>query len=65
MSYGDWLKTQSAERQDEVLGPTRGKLFREGGLTLDRFYNDRGLYLDLDQLRERDARAFEKAGIAA
>ncbi|MAD27141.1 MAG: hypothetical protein CMK75_03810 [Pseudomonadales bacterium] len=65
MSYGDWLKTQSAERQDEVLGPTRGKLFREGGLTLDRFYNDKGRYLDLDQLRERDARAFEKAGIAA
>ena len=48
-----------------MLGPTRGKLFREGGLSMDKFYNDKGRYLDLDELRERDARAFEKAGIAA
>ncbi|MEH6565569.1 MAG: hypothetical protein V7756_09630 [Halopseudomonas sp.] len=65
MSYGDWLKNQSAARQDEVLGPTRGKLFREGGLSMDKFYNDKGRYLDLDELKDRDARAFEKAGIAA
>ena len=65
VSYGDWLKNQSAARQDEVLGPTRGKLLRDGGLTMDKFYNNKGAYLDLDELRERDARAFEKAGIAA
>lgn len=64
-TYGEWLKRQSAARQDEVLGPTRGKLFRSGGLELDRFYNDKGKYLNLEQLRERDASAFEKAGIAA
>lgn len=64
-TYGQWLKGQSAARQDEVLGATRGKLFRSGGLELDRFYNDRGKYLTLDELRDRDARAFELAGIAA
>jgi hypothetical protein len=64
-TYGQWLKDQPAARQDEVLGPTRGKLFREGGLTMDRFYNQKGKFLTLDELQDRDARAFEKAGIAA
>lgn len=62
-SYGDWLKKQSAARQDQILGPERGKLMRAGGLTLDRFYSDKGVYLDLDQLRERDAAAFKRAGV--
>lgn len=63
MNYQQWLAKQSASRQDEVLGPTRGKLFRQGGLPMDRFYNDKGVFLDLPQLRERDARAFAKAGL--
>ncbi|MBT2326111.1 hypothetical protein J7E62_27665 [Variovorax paradoxus] len=62
-TFADWIKRQSAARQDEVLGPARGKLMRQGGLTLDRFYNDKGSYLSLDQLRERDAAAFSKAGL--
>jgi hypothetical protein len=63
VTYGDWLKKQSAARQDEVLGPARGKLFRNGGLELDRFYNDRGQALTLAQLRARDAEAFARAGL--
>src|SRR3546814_6812910 len=31
LTYYEWLKTQSAQFQDSVLGPTRGKLFRDGG----------------------------------
>lgn len=62
-SYGEWLKGQSAARQDQVLGPTRGKLLRDGGLTMDEFYNDKGRFLNLDQLRERDAASFAKAGL--
>lgn len=62
-TYNQWLAKQSASRQDEVLGPTRGKLFRQGGLPMDRFYNDKGVFLDLPQLRERDARAFARAGL--
>jgi len=30
MTYYEWLKTQPKEFQDDVLGKTRGKLFREG-----------------------------------
>jgi hypothetical protein len=63
MSYGEWLKTQPASVQDEALGPTRGKLFRDGGLTIDKFQNDKGLWLDIDQLRAKDAAAFKRAGV--
>lgn len=61
--YGQWLARQSAARQDAILGPKRGRLMREGGLKMDRFYNDRGRFLTLDELRQRDATAFERAGL--
>lgn len=63
LSYGEWLRRQSAETQDEVLGPTRGRLLREGKLTMDAFYNDKGRYLTLDELRARNAAAFARAGL--
>jgi hypothetical protein len=63
MSYGAWLKKQSAARQDDILGPSRGALLRKGGLEMERFYNDKGRYLSLDELRERDAAAFKRAGL--
>jgi SPP1 gp7 family putative phage head morphogenesis protein len=62
-TYADWLQKQSAARQDDILGPTRGKLMRDGGLTLDRFYNDKGRYLTLEELQQRDAEAFKRAGL--
>jgi hypothetical protein len=62
-TYAEWIKKQSAGRQDEILGATRGKLMRDGKLTLDRFYNERGKYLSLEELRKRDAAAFEAAGL--
>ncbi len=52
-NYAQWLTRQSAARQDEILGPERGKLLRQEKLKLDDFYNDRGKFLTLDQLRER------------
>jgi hypothetical protein len=62
-TYADWIKSQSAERQDDILGPARGKLLREGGLTLDRFADDRGKWISLDALRQRNAEAFRRAGL--
>lgn len=62
-TFADWIKKQSAARQDEILGPTRGKLMRDGKLPLDRFYNEKGRYLTLAQLRERDLAAFTAAGL--
>ncbi len=62
-TYADWLKGQSAERQDQVLGPTRGKLFRDGGLEIDAFSNDKGRMLTLEQMRQKSPDAFRRAGV--
>lgn len=56
------LREKSAEFQDDVLGPTRGKLFREG-MTLDRFVDESGKEYTLKQLREKDSALFKRAGI--
>lgn len=67
LSYYQWLKTLPAAFQDAALGPVRGKLFRDGGLTAERFA---ALQLDknfkpltLDQLKELEPLAFERAGM--
>lgn len=62
-TYAQWIKKQSAARQDDILGPTRGRLLRKGGLELEAFYSSRGEYLTLNEMRKRDAAAFEKAGV--
>lgn len=52
-TYAEWLYNQTAEKQDEVLGPTRGRMLREGKLKVSAFFNDKGKFLTLDQLREK------------
>jgi hypothetical protein len=63
VKYSDWLADQTTAFQDHVLGPTRGALFRDGGLELSRFINTRGDRLNLDQLRRLEPAAFRKAGL--
>ena len=63
MTYAEWFKKQSAARQDEILGPTRGKLYRTGDLELGDFSNNKGQLLTLDQLRQREPKAFRDAGV--
>jgi len=53
VTYQDWIKRQPAKFQDEVLGPTRARLFREGGVPLDKFVDASGKQYNLDQLRAR------------
>jgi SPP1 gp7 family putative phage head morphogenesis protein len=64
-TYQTWLKRQPNEFQDDVLGVTKGKLFRDGGLPLEKFVDRAGAELSLDELRIKEMSAFEKAGIAA
>ncbi|MFW0776128.1 MAG: minor capsid protein [Rickettsiales bacterium] len=56
--YYDWLKRQSAAYQDEVLGKTKGKIFRNAGLTTKEFKNlltNRfGQELTLDELKNKN-----------
>lgn len=63
MTYQDWLRKQSAARQDDILGKSKGLLFRKGELPLERFVDRNGKELTLVQLREKHAEAFRKAGL--
>lgn len=63
MSWAQWLARQPARVQDEALGPTRGRLFRQGGLKIERFDSPDGRPLTLAQLRIRHAEAFRRANI--
>lgn len=67
LTYYDWLKTQSAEFQNQALGPTRAKLLRNGGLTAERFaelnLGKNFEPLTLEQMRKLEPLAFEKAGL--
>ncbi len=65
VTYQQWLTRQTVGFQNEVLGPTRGVLFRNGGLTLDSFVDRSGNQYTLRQLYEREAAAFQAAGIPA
>jgi len=62
-TYQEWLKTQSREFQDDVLGTTRAKLFREGKLSLDKFVNRVGDEIPLRDLARREMAAFRAAGL--
>lgn len=54
ITYSGWLKGQSKEVQNEVLGVERAKLFRSGKITLDRFVDSNGQTYTLQQLKQKD-----------
>lgn len=64
-TYYEWLKDQPARYQDEVLGKTRAKLFRDGGMSVERFgalqLDKHFTPLTLEQMRALEPRAFKKA----
>ena len=51
ISFQDWLKGQDKTTQVDILGKTRAELFRSGKVTIDRFADDMGRVLTLDQLK--------------
>ena len=62
-SYSAWLKAQPVALQNDALGATRGTLFREGGLAVERFVNPAGRPLTLEELAARRPEAFRRAGL--
>lgn len=62
-TYYEWLKTQPAALQDEALGPTRGKIFRNAGLTTQEFKNAMtnrmSQPLTLDEMKAKDSKIDE------
>lgn len=52
-SYQEWLKKQSPDFQDEVLGKAKAAMLRNGDITLDKFVSRDGEPLTLKQLNEK------------
>jgi hypothetical protein len=52
-TFSAWLGARSAAYQDELLGPGRAQLFRDGKITLQQLLDQRGRPLTLKQLQER------------
>lgn len=67
LDYYHWLQQQPATFQDVAIGPVRAKLFREGGLNVQRFAElqlDRNFTpLTLTQMKGLEPLAFERAGL--
>lgn len=53
MEFNDWLGQQSETRQNEILGPGRARLWREGRVTLQQLLDFKGDPLPLDIVRQR------------
>lgn len=68
-TYYGWLKGQPAAFQDFAIGPSRGKLLRQGGLSVSRFsqlqLDKRFMPLSLAEAQKLDPLAFDKAGVDA
>lgn len=66
-TYYEWLKDQPAAFQNDAIGPVRGKLLRDGGLSSEEFSSlqlDRNFQpLTLDEMRKLNPHAFEQANI--
>lgn len=59
-TFKSWFDGQDAAFQREWLGPSRYKLYKEGGLSLDRFVDvQSGKQYSLEELRRRDAETFK------
>jgi SPP1 gp7 family putative phage head morphogenesis protein len=63
MTYYQWLSKQSASIQREVLGDSRYDLWKIGGIAPEKFVNDAGKSLTLDQLKSLYPDAFKDAGV--
>ncbi|MEO0376332.1 MAG: minor capsid protein [Cyanobacteria bacterium P01_A01_bin.17] len=65
LTYYEWLKGQPKSFQVDALGPTRAKLFRQGGLSAERFARmnlDRDFMpLTLAEMKEKEPNAFLNA----
>lgn len=53
-TYQKWLEDQSEARQNEILGPSRAKLFREGEADLSDMVRNDGRRVTVDELRAGD-----------
>jgi hypothetical protein len=60
-AYDAWLGRQSPATQDDILGKTGGRLFRDGRLSVRQFTDRAGTALTLEELRRRETEAWTRA----
>lgn len=61
-NYAEWLRRQPVEFQNDVLGVKKGRLFRQGGLKMDKFVDLRtGREFTIDELRQKEPAAWRRA----
>jgi len=60
-AYGDWLRTQDRSFVEEILGKKKAALFLEGKLPIDRFVNEGGRELTLEELHAKYSEAWNLA----
>lgn len=53
-TYREWIEAQPAARQDQILGPTRASRMRSGKLDFPDFFDAKGQFLTLDELRQKN-----------
>lgn len=54
MTYGQWLKKQPVEIQNDVLGVRRAQLWRQGKVKIDKFTDPQNRVLTLAQLEKKE-----------
>jgi len=54
-TYLEWLERQPPQRQDQVLGAERGRLFRAGEIDMADMFTDKGEWITLERLKQLSA----------
>lgn len=62
-NYASWFAKQDAEFQKNWLGPTKYKLYKDGGLTLDKFVDPLGEEYTIAELRALDDKIFKRLAL--
>lgn len=61
LTYPEWLKRQPREFVLDVMGQRKGALFLDGNLPMDRFVDQTGRELTLEQLQQKERSAWSRA----
>lgn len=60
-TYFEWLSGSNVRTQKDALGPSRYRLWKDGGINPDRFQNDAGRLFSLEEMRKKMPQAFKDA----
>jgi hypothetical protein len=58
ITYQEWLKKKPREFVEEILGKTKAKLFLDGNMPVDKFFDSSGIEYTLEALKKRDHNIF-------